>query len=368
MLLYLHIPFCNRKCPYCSFNSYVGRGHLWQEYLEKVLEEFRWHQSQRPTTFETLYIGGGTPSTLPVPFFEQFFEEVGPFLKPGGERTIEVNPTVSFQWLKGVAPYFTRISIGVQSFNREKLHFLGRFQTPEEGIKSVERAKDVGFQEISIDFIYRTALDTRQLLERDLEIALSLPITHLSCYSLTLEEGTRFAGRRELLSSDEGLELWFLERVRERFPQYEVSNFGTPSLHNLGYWELKEYRGLGAGGVGFERRGGRFYRYYHNLKVENYLSNPLPVEWEEIGNRELRVEKLFLGLRSVVGVDPALLIPPQLERALQLVEEGFLSWGVSKTGRGSAVSLPISSPLSPPLRLFASNFLLADQLTVTILE
>lgn len=367
MLLYLHIPFCDQKCPYCSFNSYPGKSHLWKEYLEKVLEEFRWHQRRRPTTFETLYIGGGTPSTLPVPFFERFFEEVGPFLKPGGERTIEANPTAPVEWLEGVAPYFTRISIGIQSFNREKLQFLGRHQTPEEGVKFVEGAKRAGFQEISIDFIYRTAVDTRQLLEGDLEIAFSLPITHLSCYSLTLEEGTRFAGRRELLSSDEELEFWFIERVRERFPQYEVSNFGTPSLHNLGYWELKEYRGLGAGGVGFERRGGRFYRYYHNLKVEEYLSNPLPGEWEEIGPRELRVEKLFLGLRSVVGVDPALLTPPQLERALQLVEEGFLSWGVPNLGPLSKTPLPLSSPLSPPPRLLPANFMLADQLAVTIL-
>jgi oxygen-independent coproporphyrinogen-3 oxidase len=271
-------------------------------------------------------------------------EHLSPHLLPGAEKSIEANPNLSRRWLEEVAPLFNRISFGVQSFDERKLNFLGRIHTPTQARRAVEWAAEAGFRNINLDLIYGVAGDSWELLERDLNIALSLPITHISAYSLTIEEGTPFASHPNPKLEDEELELRFIEAVASHLPQYEISNFGWICRHNLGYWQLKEYRGIGAGAVGFERG----VRYYHHLSVEEYCWNPLPVEEEKIGEEELRVEKVLLGFRSIVGVEGAILTPPQLEKGFKLVEEGLLRW------EGG--------------RFYNPNFAIADRLALELLE
>jgi oxygen-independent coproporphyrinogen-3 oxidase len=263
-----------------------------------------------------------------VEFYYQLWEEIGPYLSPSSEKTIEANPTASRDWLLQMGQIFNRISFGVQSFNWEKLQFLGRTHTPQMAMEKVELAFKAGFRDINIDLIYGVRGDNRSLLEKDLQIVENLPVTHISGYSLTIEEGTPFARLGEKVrSSDEELELWFIERIANSFPQYEISNFGNICHHNLGYWEGREYRGIGAGAVGFEKipqRGGGYFRYYYHRQIEAFIENPTPQKWEEITDEMRREERIFLGLRSIVGVPKSILTSPQLDRARQLVSAQFL--------------------------------------------
>lgn len=359
LLLYIHIPFCNSKCYYCGFNSYTGKRDLWKEYLEGLISQFNWLQQIAPARFKTLFIGGGTPSTMDPEFYHLLMEVIEPYLIPGGERTIEANPDLPSGWLTSIAPYFNRISFGVQSFNREKLKFLGRSHSSKEAIEAVEEAYQVGFKNINLDLIYGVKGDSWELLSTDLQIAFSLPITHISAYSLTIEPGTLFARRPDVRLNSEELELRFIETIKERFFQYEISNFGKICRHNLGYWQLEEYRGIGAGAVGFERTNSNWkelfpeitsshFRYYHSNQIEKYIQNPMPIRVEPIGKKELKTEKLLLGLRSIVGVNKAILSEPELKRANQLVKMGFLE--------------------EKRDRLYSRRFELADRLALEILS
>ena len=352
MLLYIHIPFCSSKCNYCSFNSFVGKKGLWRDYLDALISQFNRWQQIKPALFETLFIGGGTPSTLPSSFYFQLLEAISPFLLPNCEKSIEANPTASREWIAQMGKIFNRISFGVQSFNPDKLHFLGRNHTPQMAMEKVEVAFESGFKEINIDLIYGVKGDDYSLLEKDISIAEKLPITHISGYSLTIEEGTPFAQLgTEAQNLDEELQLWFIQRLNSSFPQYEISNFGKICRHNLGYWEGKEYRGIGAGAVGFEKipwKGNRFFRYYHHYQIEKFIGEPTPQKWEKISWEMWQEERIFLGLRSIVGVPKAILTPSQIERAKELTHSGFLK--------------------ETPSHFHPTSFTLADPLTLEILE
>ncbi len=193
-----------------------------------------------------------------------------------------------------------RISFGVQSFNEEKLKFLGRNHNKKLAIEAVLNAKKAGVKNISIDFIYGTKLDNKNLLLNDILIAEKLPINHLSAYSLTIEENTIFfkkpnAGKDSLI-----LAKFFTDKIKNmNLPQYEISNFGTyQSIHNLGYWNQDNYIGIGAGAVGFLKNR----RFYPSKDIEKYISNPLYKDIENLSKNDLHVEKIFLGLRSKIGI------------------------------------------------------------------
>jgi len=300
LLLYLHIPFCDSKCHYCAFNSFTSNHHLKKDYLKALLTQLDYELERfKVKKLSSIYIGGGTPSTFPLPFFEKIFKKVSSFITPLIEITIEANPnSAKKEWLEGVFKLgVNRISFGVQSFNSQKLKFLGRNHTPQEAIKAVEKAYQVGFKRINIDLIYGTFWDTPNFLEKEVKLALKLPIDHLSAYALTLEPNTPFFQKSEYLGNEEG---GYLLKELIPFSHYEVSNFGdTPSLHNLGYWKLKDYIGVGAGAVGFLKST----RFYPPTSLKSYLQNPLNIQQERLSSQELRLERLFLGLRSCVGVE-----------------------------------------------------------------
>ncbi|MDH4945191.1 radical SAM family heme chaperone HemW [Sulfurimonas sp. C5] len=324
MLLYIHIPFCDSKCSYCAFNSYVDKFHLKQEYMgalkEQLLFEIKRFQPEKQT-IKTVFIGGGTPSTVAPELYAEIFSIIKPYLLNNVEITTEANPnSATLEWLEGMKNLgVNRISFGVQSFDPDKLRLLNRAHNPKQAIEAIHNAQKVGIENISLDLIYATLGDTKELLQNDLETAFSLPINHLSAYALTIEEGTAFESKPQM--SKEHLEhtQWLFKQIEEHgFKQYEISNFGTyNSLHNLGYWEYDEYMGVGAGAVGKYKNT----RLYPQTEIEKYIQNPLDIRSEKLSDEDVKIEKIFLGLRSIVGVDQELLNGEEIMKADLLVEE-----------------------------------------------
>jgi len=308
--------------------------------LEFELQRF----NAKANSIETIFIGGGTPSTVAPALYKPIFELLMPYLKEGIEITSEANPnSASYEWLEGMNSLgVNRISFGVQSFNEKKLKILNRAHNPQMAREAVQNASKVGFTNISLDLIYATLGDTKELLLHDIQSAFSLPINHISAYALTIEEGTAFENKKEMSSEQLSLTKWIFKTIKEHgFEQYEISNFGTyKSSHNLGYWLYKDYMGVGAGAVGKLD----LMRYYPNPNIEEYIKNPLDVKSEQLEADDKKIEKIFLGLRSLVGFDSALLNKNELKLAQILVDEKKL--------------------YKKENRFYNENFLLADEIAL----
>ncbi len=324
MLIYLHIPFCDSKCFYCAFNSYVDKFELKSRYMESIVVQLEEElKIFKPTkqSIDSLFIGGGTPSTIKPKLYKKFFEMLQPYLKKDAEITTEANPnSATKEWLSGMKNLgVNRISFGVQSFNDEKLKFLGRNHDKKRAKQAVIQAFELGFQNISLDLIYGTKLDDKNILLNDLKIAKSLPINHISAYSLTIEENTPFSKTPEVSKDSLELANFFINEIkRYGFAQYEISNFGTyQSVHNLGYWKHEDYIGIGAGAVGFlENR-----RFYPHFDIERYIKEPIYKKVENLTQNDLHVEKIFLGLRSKVGIAKEELNTKETSQAKILLED-----------------------------------------------
>jgi oxygen-independent coproporphyrinogen-3 oxidase len=346
MLLYIHIPFCDSKCHYCSFNSYSDILHISGQYIEAIKTQLSYELDRfqvKKNSIETIFIGGGTPSCIEPTLYRDIFNILKWFLRDSIEITIEANPnSATKEWLDGIFELgVNRISFGVQSFDEKKLKFLGRAHSEEDGIKAIEYAYKSGFKDISLDLIYDTIMDTKELLKRDLDIAFSLPINHLSAYSLTIEKGTNFYTRQNLQSSH--LSSWFIKEIVLRgFQQYEISNFGTyKSKHNLGYWSGKNYIGVGSGAVGFYEDS----RFYPTNNVKKYIENPLYHKVERLSKKDLQTEKILLGLRSEIGVDRSIL-PDQKVELLRKSDKIEIS----------------------PNRIYNRDFLLSDEIALFLMQ
>jgi len=240
---------------------------------------------------------------MPLEFYEELFLTLSPHLKECKETTIEANPDSfckdMFATLKELG--VNRVSFGIQSFNNDKLKKLGRTHSVEKAKSALKDTKEIGFKNISIDFIYGVEGDTARSLKQEIKNAISLDTEHISAYSLSIEEGTPFAKKPEVAIKNNELGMCVKEALEEEgFVQYEVSNFGKiESKHNLNYWKQGEYLGIGCGAVGFVDNK----RIYTNKYLQEYLKNPMHRHIEYLNTDELRFERLFLGLRSRVGVD-----------------------------------------------------------------
>jgi len=274
-----------------------------------------------PKSIESLFIGGGTPSTVSPKLYEKLFYMLDPYLAENIEVTSEANPnSATLEWLEGMfALGVNRISFGVQSFNKEKLRLLNRAHNASQAEEAILNAQKIGYKNISLDLIYATLGDTKELLENDLLRAFSLPINHLSAYALTIEEGTPFESKPYMSKERLSLTSWLFKKIKKfGFTQYEISNFGSyRSSHNMGYWEYKDYIGLGSGAVG--KLG--LERYYPTTSVEAYIENPLDVRVERLTQEDKKMEQIFLGLRSCVGVSKNILDKNELQKATLLVDE-----------------------------------------------
>ncbi len=328
MLAYLHIPYCDSKCHYCSFNSYVDKFDTRRAYMQALKKQLCFELERfdaQKGSIETLFIGGGTPSTVAPELYAPLFELLSPYLAEDAEITTEANPNSATEsWLSGMKQLgVNRVSFGVQSFDADKLKALNRAHSPEQAKEALLNAHALGFGHLSLDLIYNYSGDTQALLERDIETAFSLPIDHLSAYELTIESGTKFAATPQVRQEDDTLAFFVAEQIKAHgFDHYEISNFGTwQSRHNLGYWELRDYIGAGAGAVGFLKNT----RFYPQSGIEAYIANPLKTEEEHLSQNDLLTEAIFLGLRSRVGIDATILPKAYHERAHTLVAERKLT-------------------------------------------
>ena len=267
--------------------------------LEHELQRF----DTQPKSISSIFIGGGTPSTVEPELYEKLFSRLQEFLKDDIEITTEANPnSASTLWLKGMKKLgCTRVSFGVQSFNDTKLKFLGREHSSSQAVQAVKDAYDIGFEHVSLDLIYATKMDTKEILQNDLDIAFSLPIDHISAYALTIEENTLFHSHPEVAKEKLELSTFFINTIKAKgFEQYEISNFGNYRCkHNIGYWQLQDYMGVGSGAVGMLQDK----RLYPTTDIEAYIKNPLEIKIERLSEEDINTEKVLLGLRSCVGID-----------------------------------------------------------------
>jgi len=288
--------------------------------LSFELKRFQTKEKQ----IETLFIGGGTPSTVAPELYTPVFELLKPYLQDNAEITTEANPNSATKaWLGGMKDLgVNRVSFGVQSFDTNKLKALNRAHTPEQAKKAILDAQDLGFEHLSLDLIYNYKGDTKALLLNDIKQAFELPIDHISAYELTIEDGTRFSSTPDVRQENEDLAFFVADEIKKKgFNHYEISNFGTyQSKHNKGYWELKDYIGAGAGAVGFLKES----RFYPQTDIESYLSDPLKIKKEQLSKNELLTEKIFLGLRSNIGIQKSILSEKMARKMQILLEENKL--------------------------------------------
>jgi len=311
--------------------------------LSFELERF----TAQKSSITSLFIGGGTPSTVTPENYRPIFELLAPYLAKDAEITTEANPnSATKEWLSGMRSLgVNRVSFGVQSFNDEKLKALNRAHSSVEAIEAVKHAKEVGFKHISLDLIYNCKGDTKELILKDIETAFTLPVDHISAYELTIEDGTKFSSTPEVKQENDALAFFVAEEIKKRgFTHYEISNFGShQSKHNKGYWELKNYIGAGAGAVGFLENK----RFYPQTDIDAYITNPLNIKTEVLTTEELLTEKLFLGFRSNIGVKKSILTEAMQKNAAFLLQEGKLSFENGK--------------------YFNENYFLSDELVLFVL-
>ena len=335
---YLHIPFCEHICHYCDFNKVYLKGQPVDDYLKALEQEMKMTLTQYPTTsLETIFVGGGTPTSLTEKQLYQFCESINRNLPMDEtiEFTFEANPgdltAGKLEILKEAG--VNRISLGVQTFNEELLQKIGRVHKAKDVYQTIDKAKSIGFENISIDLIFSLPSQTLTDFKETLKEAFSLDITHYSAYSLIIEPKTVFYNllkKGKLPTPGEDVEASMYELLMEEmekhgFNQYEISNFSKPgyeSRHNLTYWNNDSYYGFGAGAHsylnGIRRSNiGPLKRY-----MEQINNGILPVmEEHQTSKIEQMEEEMFLGLRKTAGVAIPHFIEKFAEDPLQLFEK-----------------------------------------------
>ena len=309
--LYIHIPFCARKCSYCDFASFAGREADMERYVDALLAEME-GRSNPLYQVSTLFIGGGTPSILPPHLMERLLKATRQHFtfSQDAECTCECNPgTLTPAFLDILMEYgINRLSLGAQASQKELLNTLGRIHTWQHVVDAVEMARAAGFSNINLDLMLGLPGQSVTHVRQTLEQALALSPTHLSCYGLIVEEGTRMQkmveeGHWQL--PDEGTERQMYELCREMLQQhgmvqYEISNFALPGYacrHNTDCWKRKEYLGLGSAACSFLDEK----RITNPAALDDYLSGISP-EILSISPEEARFESIMLGLRMMEGV------------------------------------------------------------------
>lgn len=320
--LYIHIPFCVRKCAYCDFLSASAGEETIEKYVKALIREIYAHRDKAEIyKVVTIFLGGGTPSVLSgkqmgriLKALHEVFE-----IDENAEISMEANPgTVTGDNLKEYKDAgINRISFGLQSADNDELRLLGRIHTFEEFTESYRLAREAGFDNINVDLISAIPKQTLESWEKTLQAVRNLNPEHISAYSLIIEEGTPFAkiygegcpGEKDLPNEEEErliykkTEEWLFKAGYHR---YEISNYakeGKECRHNLGYWERKNYLGIGLGASSLMEN----VRYSNTTNLENYLANSdrlqeVQEEKEELTATEQMEEFIFLGLRKIEGI------------------------------------------------------------------
>ena len=316
--LYVHIPFCDKVCTYCDFYKMSAKTEKKAEYVRYIVQEIELKKNMFKD-IETVYIGGGTPSALPLESLDLLLTTLWKYLdsKKVIEFTTEANPNhINQEYINVLKKHhINRISLGVQSFDENKLKFLGRLHTKEETINSIKLLQDNALNNVSIDLIYAIPNDSYKSVKKDLKIIKKLKINHVSAYSLILEEKTILnylheKGKFKMLDEDAEFNIYKkLNRYLHRLGlnQYEVSNYAKVNFqgkHNLQYWNNYHYLGIGAGAS----------YYIDNIRYTNVMN--LEKYYEGIRNKKLNYseeiivskieqmqEEMLMGLRKTIGVN-----------------------------------------------------------------
>ncbi len=309
--LYVHVPFCVRKCNYCDFYSVPNRLESWKAYVDAVLSESTAYAGM---SFQSMYFGGGTPSVLGGELFGELLKGLNKTLVLTGidEATVEVNPdSASREFLTAAKKSgINRVSVGVQSLNDCELHAAGRIHTASQAVAAVKLAKELGFTGVSADLIVGLPGQSWPSLKRSLDELVKCGIHHISLYCLTLEEDTPFSKNPPDNLPGEDVQTELFERAREllrggHFVHYEISNFalnGFECRHNLNYWHGGEYVGLGPAAA--SHLGGK--RFRNRSDLYSYLKNPCGAAEgiEELAPKTKAAEEAMLRLRLLTeGID-----------------------------------------------------------------
>ncbi len=316
--LYVHIPFCVKKCDYCDFLSFAQwDDRLVNRYTERLMSEITNLESEA-VSLETIYFGGGTPSAIPSDCIEKIIrciEKQFEVIK-GAERTIEINPATGLQ--SSIARYrkigFNRASVGLQSANNRLLKLLGRAHTKEDFLNTYHMLCEEGFKNLSVDCMYGLPEQSRSDLQETIEWITNFKnIKHVSAYSLIVEKNTALAknlkNKKYFLpeEEDERKAHYFMksELTKRGFLQYEISNYAIPgyeSKHNSGYWQLKPYYGVGLGAASFVDG----VRLRTEANMQAYLkkgASPTRIPERRLTRMELMEDYVMLGLRMTEGID-----------------------------------------------------------------
>ena len=303
--LYIHIPFCDSICDYCDFTKLLYNNNFASEYLESLKRELKQYS---PFFVETIYIGGGTPTSLPYDNLVFLLNEVSKYATNVKEYTVEANPeNLTKEKLALLKEYgVNRLSIGVQTTNDEISRKINRGHTFEQVQEAVKNAREIGFSNINIDLIIGLPNVTKMMFEKDLESIISLGVDHISCYSLTVHPNTVFYSKNiEEPTPEFGRELYDFAHeflAKNGYVHYEISNWakrGKMSLHNLTYWKNENYFGIGLGASGYLGD----VRYKNLTNIQKYGKPNFIDEEESLELKDLRTYQLLTNLRTIYGLD-----------------------------------------------------------------
>lgn len=306
--VYIHVPFCLRKCAYCSFYSVTDLSgiDLWQQAVEKEIELMK---DRHELDLQTIYFGGGTPSLIKPEILDKIISQLSP--SNVEEITIEINPiNVTANYLEQLKNTpINRISMGVQSFQDFQLELLGRLHNSSQAIEAFKMLKTAGYQNISLDLIYGLPDQNINNLKDDLEQMINLSPAHISLYCLSLESNVPLYQRKEDIPDDSVVaEMYKIIRERLKksdYLQYEISNFskkGYHSRHNSAYWEDRFYLGIGPSAAGYLEN----YRYNNAPDLNKYCkqiaAGRICTDKDIISEADHKKEFVFLGLRKTAGI------------------------------------------------------------------
>lgn len=345
--IYIHIPFCKQKCYYCDFTSFANKEEKQEQYIKAIKKEIDTYQLEKYNV-TTIYIGGGTPSYIKSKYIVELMEKLKSKLTNNEtefdkmEITIEVNPgTVTKEKLQDFKSCdINRLSIGLQTTNNNLLRQIGRIHTYEEFWNTYNWAKQVGFENINVDLMLGLPNQTIKDLKDSLEKVIKLGATHISMYSLIIEDGTVISklldeGKVELPSEELEREMyWYVKNTLELngYKHYEISNFAKEnkeSKHNMNCWKQKEYIGLGVAAHSYLNDT----RFSNTNNIENYIDNVEIKDIEEVQSLEDKQDEfMLLGMRMLDGVDIAVFkqkfgknpIYLYKDKLNELVEEGLV--------------------------------------------
>ena len=316
--IYIHIPFCRQACHYCDFHFSVSlKGKA--DFLHALKDEMRVQKEYfGKQNVSTVYFGGGTPSVLSGEEIGEIFGELSEHfsIDKDAEVTLEANPDdLTTEKLKELSQTpVNRLSIGIQSFRDEDLKFLNRIHSAMEAVESVKNAKQVGFENITIDLIYGIQTLTNDQWRKNIEQAMSLGIPHISCYSLTIEPGTAlqsFIKSGKIKNADpeksaEQFEMLMNEMEKNSFIHYEISNFcmeGAYSKHNSNYWRGEKYLGLGPSAHSFNGESRQWNVKSNAGYIRSLAEGKVPFEIETLTESQRYNEYILTSLRTKWGAD-----------------------------------------------------------------